>query len=86
MWAGDAPFGADTKFNSSAGVSLLAAIPPRSRRLWRLDVAVPFGPEREGKWEFRLTSSDPTRRFWDEPADVRRGRERSTPASVFRWP
>ena len=86
MWAGDAPYGLDTPVNSSAGLSVLAAVPPRSRRLWRLDVAFPFGEQREGKWELRLSSSDPTRRFWDEPADVKRGRERSTPASVFRWP
>ena len=86
VWAGDTPFGVDSKLNASVGVSLFAAVPPRSKRLWRLDVAFPRGPDRGKSMEFRLTSGDHSRNFWAEPPNVRRGRERSVPTSIFTWP
>ena len=56
-------------------------------RLWRLDVAVPFNPERGGRrWEVRLKHSDLTTFFWREPADVNAARARGVPSSVYRWP
>lgn len=86
VWAGDAPFGVDSKLNMSAGLSLFAAVPPRSKRLWRFDVAMPRGPDRAKSLQFRLSSGDHSRNFWVEPGDVRRGRERSVPTSIFTWP
>lgn len=86
IWAGDAPFGVDTEIKYGAGVGLLAAVPPRSRRLWRVDVAVPLSPTTGKRWELRVSSGDNTRVFWREPRDVRRSRELSVPSSIFSWP
>lgn len=86
MWAGDVPFGVDTPIRYGVGVGLLAALPARSRRLWRLDLAVPITHDEHAGWEIRLTSSDLTRVFWREPQDVARSRERFVPANIFSWP
>ena len=86
LWAGDVPFGTTIGPRVGVGAGLLLAVPPQSRRLWRLDVAFPIGPDPHAKWEIRLSSNDLTRLFWREPDDVRRNRSRSLPASVFSWP
>jgi hypothetical protein len=90
VWAGDlgdTPFATDTtNVKWSVGVSLLAGIPPRSRQLWRLDVAFPITEDDDARWEVRLSGQDLTRMFFREPGDVARSRERTVPASVFRWP
>ena len=44
VWAGDVPFGESTPLRASVGFSLLASVPPRSARLWRLDIALPVNP------------------------------------------
>ena len=77
LWAGDAPFGRTTGYLPSVGVALLSAVPPRSRRMWRLDFAVPLQRTAGSQWGMRLTNEDRTRAFWNEPNDVRRNRERS---------
>ncbi|MBV6521165.1 MAG: hypothetical protein MNPFHGCM_01292 [Gemmatimonadaceae bacterium] len=86
LWSGDAPLGMDTPWLGSIGVGLLAAIPPRSQRMWRLDIALPLRRTYGARWELRFTNEDRTRTFWREPNDIRRNRERSIPASVFQWP
>jgi hypothetical protein len=86
IWAGDAPFGVDTKVKFGAGVGLLAAIPPRSKRTWRLDVAFPLSDDPHAKWELRVSSRDATRVFWREPDDMQRGREASIRSSIFAIP
>ena len=88
IWAGDAPLGVDTRPHAGVGIGLLAAVPPRSKRLWRIDVAFPVaGNDPDvGTWELRISSRDRTRSFYREPSDVRSARERSVPASVFNWP
>ena len=87
IWAGDAPFGTDsTNVKWSAGVSILAGIPPRTRQLWRLDIAFPLTADDYAGWELRLTGQDFTRMFFREPRDVARSRERTVPSSVYRWP
>jgi hypothetical protein len=75
-----------TPWRGAVGVSLLAALPPRSRRLWRLDFAMPVGGDPRGQFELRLSNNDRTRVFWNEPRDVTYGRERTTPGSLFTWP
>jgi hypothetical protein len=85
MWAGDVPFGVDQKVRASVGVSLLAAAPPRSTRLWRVDLALPVTAGGHGL-ELRFSSADWTSFFWPEPRDVERTRERTVPRSVFEWP
>jgi hypothetical protein len=86
LWAGDAPFGVDTRMKTGLGFGLLAAVPPRSRRVYRVDVAFPVSPDPNAKWEVRFTTGDFTRTFWTEPHDLNRGRERTVPTSVFTWP
>ena len=86
IWEGDAPFGVTTAPKIGVGFGLIGAVPPRSRRTWRLDVAMPVSPDPDAKWEFRATIRDFTRNFWREPRDVRRSRERSVPTSIFSWP
>lgn len=85
VWAGDAPFGVDGNVKTGVGVGLLAAIPPRSRRLWRLDLAVPVSADPSAHWELRLTAID-ARGFWREPGDVARARAGVAPATIFTWP
>lgn len=86
LWAGDVPFGTTTPVRFSAGVSLLAAFPAASARMWRLDIAVPDVPGRGLRLALRLSHSDETVTFWREPRDVAMARERSVPASLFNWP
>ncbi len=84
VWAGDAPFGIDSGMRTGVGIGLLAAFPPESPRLWRLDVAVPLRPDSHAGWEIRLTSVR-TRSFWREPVDVARGRAGASPSTIFQW-
>ncbi len=86
IWAGDSPFGVNAPLVASAGVSLLAASPPQSRRTFRADIAFPVKGERGHGWEVRLVTTDFTRIFRVEPRDVFNNRERSVPSSVFNWP
>jgi len=83
VWAGDAPYGRATNLVPSVGVAVLAAVPPRSRRTWRLDVAFPLHHTPGAQWGMRLTNEDRTRAFWNEPNDVRRNRERSGLVTAF---
>ena len=80
------PYSTTTPIRGSVGVSVLAAVPPRSRRLWRLDFALPVGGDPYKKFEVRVTNEDRTRVFWREPSDVTAARERTVPASLFTWP
>lgn len=87
LWAGDSPFGVTTGTRYAVGVGLLAALPPRSRRTWRVDLAIPVNARGDaGRYELRVSSHDFTRWFWREPGDIQTSRERSIPTSVFNWP
>ena len=83
LWAGDAPYGVTTDYLPSVGLAVLAAVPRRSRRIWRLDIAFPLKREGGAQWGMRLTNEDRTRAFWNEPNDVRRNRERSGLVTAF---
>ena len=87
LWAGDVPYGRSTPPRTSVGLSLLAAVPPASPRMWRVDLAFPLNPEQRG-WhvELRLSNVDRTVFVTPEPSDIRGAREPSVPVSVFRWP
>jgi hypothetical protein len=80
------PFSVETPWRGAVGVSFLAAVPPRSRRLWRVDFAMPVGADPDRKFQVRLSSTDRSRVFWVEPNDVSRSRERTAPTSLFTWP
>lgn len=83
LWAGDVPYGRTTEYVPSVGVAVLAAVPPRSRRIWRLDIAAPLHHSPGAQWGVRLTNEDRTRAFWNEPNDVRRSREQSALVTAF---
>jgi hypothetical protein len=86
LWAGRAPYGERVFLRASAGVSALAAYPVGSKRLLRVDAAVPFQGDGNKAWEVRFSSDNLTRRFWREPADVTRARTEPVPPSLFTWP
>jgi hypothetical protein len=86
IWAGDAPYGVTTPVRASLGVGLLAAVPPRSRRLWRVDLAYPLTKDAGSGLQLSFSNRDMTREFWREPRDVQLSRTRTVPSSVFTWP
>jgi hypothetical protein len=86
QWAGDVPFGATTAVKASMGVSLLAAIPPRSARLWRADLAFPLSGGANARWTLRFTNADRTAFVFRNARDVAEGREITVPSSIFAWP
>lgn len=84
VWAGRVPYGVNTPWRSAVGGSLLFAVPPRSRRMYRADLAYGLNPDlRSNKWEFRISSGNATRSFWDDPDEARRARERSLITNLF---
>lgn len=87
LWADKSvPYAVDTPWRGAVGVSVLAAVPPRSRRMWRVDFAFPVSNDPDRKFEVRFVSDDLTRLFWREPTDVDPARERTLPKSLFKWP
>ena len=86
LWRGDVPFGVSSDINAAVGFSILASVPQRSQRMWRLDVAYPIDRSNGARLRVRLIGRDFGRVFWKEPGDVARNRERSIPTSVFNWP
>jgi hypothetical protein len=87
LWKGDVPYGSNAT-RVSVGVSLLAAYPSRSKRLYRADLAIPLtrGGEGPGRIEVRFSSADRTQGFWIEPHDVARARTGPEPGRLFAWP
>jgi hypothetical protein len=87
LYPGDVPFGTRSPLSGSVGLSLLAAAPKHSARLWRMDVALAVKGNPEGRRiEVRFVGNDNTKFFFREPDDVARTRELTVPSSVFRWP
>ncbi|HUQ83698.1 MAG TPA: hypothetical protein VM076_21280 [Gemmatimonadaceae bacterium] len=86
VWAGDVPFGETTPVKYAVGTSVLAALPPGSKRLWRLDLMMPLDRGDGARLELRIRTEDRTRTFWREPRDIERSRERSLPQRIFQWP
>jgi hypothetical protein len=83
-WAGDAAFGESTGMLGTVGVGLRVAVPHGSRRVWRLDLAMPLsrglGPE------LQLSIGQQFGIFHGEPQDVVRSRERISSVTVFDFP
>jgi hypothetical protein len=86
VWAGDVPFASTSPVRGTIGVGVLAAVPRRSRRLWRVDFGLPVGGDPNAAFEVRITGNDFTRVFSREARDIDRARERSLPRSLFTWP
>jgi hypothetical protein len=84
LWAGKVPYGLTTPWRSSIGTGVLLAVPPRSRQMYRVDVAYGLNPDlNSNRWEFRITSANFTRNFWQDPDESRRARERSLITNLF---
>lgn len=86
VWRGDAPFGVTTPVSTAIGLSVLAAVPARSARLWRVDLAFPLQGRSAGRLELGFSNGNRTSVFWREPRDMASVRGRAVPASVFAWP
>lgn len=86
LWAGDAPYGADSPVRSSVGVSVLGAFPSGGKRIYRMDVGVPVNPEAGASGvALRFSVADRTALSWAEPRDVSRARSGTGRASLMRW-
>ena len=86
QWAGDVPFGVATGVKGSVGVSLLAAVPSRSARLWRADLAIPTSRGAGAAWTVRFSNVDRTTFEYRTPRDVADRRALTVPTSLFAWP
>jgi hypothetical protein len=86
QWAGDVPYGVTTQIKTSVGISLLAAVPPRSARLWRADFAFPLDRGANARWTLRITNGDRTAFEFRTPSDVADRRALTVPTSIFAWP
>lgn len=86
LWAGDAPYGADTPVRSSAGLSLLGAFPKGGKRVYRVDLGFPVNPEPGmAALALRFSVADRTSMVWAEPLDVARMRSGAGRVSLMRW-
>jgi len=84
-WSGDVPFGETTQ-RASVGAGLLAAIPAKSRRLLRADIAVPVAGDAPKHWVIRVFAVDATRFFWRDPSDLAPVRAGAPASPIFGWP
>ena len=84
--AREAPYGITTPVQAAVGLGVLGAFPSHSRRLWRVDVALPVTRTPGSHFQILFSNRDLTRMFWREPRDVQLGREQAVPGSVFTWP
>lgn len=84
--AGDVPFGVTSPVVASLGVSLMAAVPQRSARLWRMDFAVPVTRGAGARWTVRFSNGDRTAFVFRTPRDMEQARETAVPSSLFAWP
>jgi hypothetical protein len=85
MWAGDVPYGVSAS-RQSVGLSILAAYPTKSKRLYRLDFAFPLQRDQGRGLQVRFSNSNPTVNVSVEPSDVTQARLGPIPSSLFAWP
>ena len=86
MWAGDVPFGVTTPTRTSVGVALLGAVPARSQRTLRAELAIPVTRGEGAAAELRFTVREPARGFWFDPPRIRWARLSALPEQIFTWP
>lgn len=85
LWAGSVPYGTSAS-RQSVGLSVLAAYPTKSKRLYRVDVALPLQRDHGRGIEVRFTAGNPTIRSTTEPYDVTRARQAPAPSALVTWP
>jgi hypothetical protein len=85
LWAGDAPYGMDTPVLPNVGIGVLAGIPRGSKRMLRLDLAMPLrrGVDRSG-FEVRFSLFDRTNIIREESGDIERARDVVVAPSILR--
>lgn len=86
VWKGESPWGVTTPWRSAFGASLLAAVPVRSARLWRIDLAIPSTGGGIRHWEVRVSRASPRSPATEQSSPLDAMRARAVPGSVFRWP
>ena len=86
MWAGEVPFGVNSDIKASVGLSLLAAVPKQSRRLIRVDFAMPLVRTPHTGFQVRAGITTPILGLWREPRDIARARSLALASNVFTWP
>ena len=86
MWAGDVPFGRNTPVRTSVGLALLGAVPARSQRTIRAELAIPVNRGAGAAPELRFTVREPARGFWFDPPRIRWARLSALPEQIFTWP
>lgn len=87
IWAQGVPYGVNSPTEVSVGLGLLAAVPIHSKKMWRIDFAVPVTHDvTAGRYEIRFSTTDGSGRFYIEPHDVVRARDRAVPTSIFEYP
>jgi hypothetical protein len=86
MWAGDVPFGVTSPIRTSVGVAILAAIPARSQRTIRAELALPTSRTLGAQPELRFVVREPARGFWFDPPRIRWARLSTVPEQIFSWP
>ena len=86
MWAGDVPFGMDTPMRTSVGLALLGAVPAKSQRTIRAELAVPVMRGPGASPELRFAIREPARGFWFDPPRIRWARLSALPEHIFTWP
>ena len=79
---------ARTATRATIGVSILAAYPTRSKRMYRADFGFPLTRSGTGggTFEVRFTSEDRTGAFWREPDDVHAARTGAVASTLFVTP
>jgi hypothetical protein len=85
-WSGDVPYGETTVARGSLGAGLLLAVPPRSRRMLRMDLAVPVTPDAPRRYRLIFSTVSAARAFWRDPEDIARARTTGLPGTIFGWP
>ncbi len=86
MWAGNVPYGMTSEVKASVGLSLLAAVPKQSRRLMRIDFAMPVVRTPHTGLQVRAGITTPILGLWREPRDVARARSLALSSDIFTWP
>jgi hypothetical protein len=85
-WAGQVPYGVSSDLKASLGLGILASVPRESRRLMRVDFAVPVVHDPHAKFQVRATITAPVPGLWREPNDLAQVRAVAPVSGVFTWP
>jgi len=85
-WAGDVPFAVNSGVKASVGFSILAAVPRESKRLMRVDFAMPMVHDPHAKFQVRALITAPVPGLWREPRDIAQVRALAPVSDVFTWP